>query len=125
MAISRLRKWGAHLLRPQWQVDDSTLDVWIRDAFVPDRLSSASPSAWERLRSSIVERGVIRGYGMWMLDEPQREPPDGIPGALSDRDFHRALRLHDNLRGASVPIGLGYAVWSTGMNPNFLVLMNW
>lgn len=125
MAISRWRKWCARLMGAPWRVDDRMLDTWIRDAFVPEMLNTVSPSTWDRLRASILERRVIHGYGMWMLDEPQRDPPEGVAWSLSERDFHRAQRLHNNLRGVTTSIGVGYAVWSASVNPNYLILMNW
>lgn len=125
MAISKLRKWGARCFNAQWQADDRTLDAWIRDAFVPDKLSTVSPSAWERLRSSIVDRRAIRGYAMWTLDEPQHEPPENIPVTLSEREFHRAQQLHDDLRLGSASVRLRCAIWSTSLNPNFLMCVNW
>lgn len=118
--FSWFRRLAARVLRLP-SADDRFLDGVIREALLTDAFASAPVSAWDRLRSSIVERRMVRGYGMWILDEPQREPPAETPSALSGRDLDRAQRVYENIR-VGVP-DYRHALWNN-VNPNFLMLVH-
>lgn len=72
---------------------DGVLDLWIRDALREEALAQPSPGAWERLRS-MLERRPPKRYGMWVLDEVLRDPPESLPTTLSQEQYQRAKRLH-------------------------------
>ena len=101
---------------------DYTLDVRIRDALLEDALAQPSPGAWERLCKAIVERR-FRVYGMWVLDEPLRDPPDFLPTVLNGEQYRRALRSYAVSRD-SHSRQIREAMWST-MLPTFSALVNW
>jgi hypothetical protein len=91
---------------------DRTLDNWIREALLEEATAQPLPDAWARLCRAISDRR-LKSYGMWVLDEPWRDPPESLPTALSRQQFQRALRLqnHDN---RPVPIWqLAYASWGS------------
>ncbi|HMM27380.1 MAG TPA: hypothetical protein PKD46_03750 [Aggregatilineaceae bacterium] len=73
---------------------DALLDWRIADALSDDAWSTVPPGAWDRLRKAINERKLVRGYGMWVLDETFREPPDSPPATLSGVELERALRVY-------------------------------
>jgi hypothetical protein len=91
---------------------DLALDTWIREALLDEATAQPSSDSWERLCTAIADRR-LKSYGMWVLDEPWRDPPESLPTALSYRQFQRALHLldHDN---RPVPIWqLAYASWGS------------
>ena len=91
---------------------DQTLDNWIREALLEEAAAQPLPDAWLRLRRAISDRR-LKSYGMWVLDEPWRDPPESLPTALSRQQFQRALRLQ-NHENRSVPIWhLAYASWGS------------
>jgi hypothetical protein len=78
---------------------DHVLDGWIRDALLEEAVAQPPVGAWERLCKAVAERRVGgRSYGMWVLDEPVRDPPAAPPMALSRYQFKRAQRLYDDRR---------------------------
>lgn len=76
---------------------DFVLDRWIREALLEEALAQPSPGAWERLRMALDPRRTNR-YGMWVLDEPLRDPPESLPTALTGAQFQRAQRLYIDSR---------------------------
>jgi len=91
---------------------DLVLDAWIREALFEDAVAQPSPDAWQRLRRAISDRR-LKSYGMWVLDEPWRDPPESLPTTLNGRQFQHARRLlyHDH---RTVPIWqLAYASWGS------------
>lgn len=114
MGISDLPKtlMARFFRRPPLLEPDQTLDIWIREALLDDAAAQPSPDAWERLRRAISDRR-LKSYGMWVLDEPWRDPPESLPTTLSFRQFQRARRLlyHDH---RMVPIWqIAYASWGS------------
>lgn len=105
---------------PDFELD--YVDDLIQDALLDDALACPSAGAWERLRQVIIQR-QIKNYGMWVLDEPQRDPPEAPPMLLSCHDFARAQRLYGNC----FPIGSDLrrdVIWG-GLLPTFSVMVNW
>ena len=94
----------------------------IQDALLDDALAYPSAGAWERLRQVIIER-QMKNYGMWVLDEPQHDPPEAPPMLLNGHDFERALRIYGNYltNGSDLRRNV---IWS-GLSPTFSVLVNW
>jgi len=81
---------------------DPLLDVQIREALADYALVQPPAGAWDRLVKTITERGLIRGYGMWVLDEPLRDPPDAPPTWLNGHQYRRAERLYDDRHGSAL-----------------------
>jgi hypothetical protein len=113
------------LAQPSVTEPNDVLDHWIREALVEDALAHPSPGAWERLRQAIIERQ--HKYGMWVLDEPLRDPPESPPMMLDDHQYERAMRIY------SEQLGLGNrreimlckcTIWS-GTMPSFSAVVNW
>ncbi|MBN2305361.1 MAG: hypothetical protein JXQ72_12825 [Anaerolineae bacterium] len=98
---------------------DSDLDRWIRDALLEDAVAQPPTGAWERLRQAITDS---QRYGMWILDEPLRDPPESTPAMLSRYQFHRALRLYDDARHNSRR-EVREVVWNNVM-PMFFTLVH-
>ncbi len=73
-------KWLQRLLwacRTNVLTPDPVLDNLIREALVEQALHSAIPvTTWDRVRRSLLERRLAHRSGMWVLDEPLREPPE-------------------------------------------------
>ena len=103
---------------------DTIMDQWIRETLREDSQAVPVPvGAWERLRQAISDRKLIKARGMWVLDEPFREPPDAIPATLSGARLRQAQRLYDDRWGINAyrqrePICISLA-------PGFAVLFNW
>lgn len=99
MVISKgFKALVAAFRRPPVQ-SDRELDHWIQDALFEDALAQPPVGAWERLYKAIADRGMARrSHGMWVLDEPLRDPPESPPMVLSGYQFKRALRLYDDTR---------------------------
>ncbi len=106
---------------------DYLLDQRIRAALLEEARVRPPAGAWERLRQAVVERKCKRRqYGMWVLDEPQRDPPESPPMLLSGRQYERALRIYDvqwRVSGMNMPVYKD-AMWG-GVMPTFSALINW
>ena len=99
MVISRVMRKLRQLLF--WQNDefDFTLDEWIYEAFIEEALAQPSPGAWERLRMALAPRRTTTNRsGMWVLNEPLRDPPESQPMVLTYSEFERAQRLYVDSR---------------------------
>jgi hypothetical protein len=81
---------------------DALLDFKIHEALVDYALVQPPAGAWDRLVKTITERGLIKGYGMWVLDEPLRDPPDVQPTWLNGHQYRRAERLYNDRHGNAV-----------------------
>ncbi len=103
-----------------WPALDVEIDGWIREALLDDALAKPPTGAWERLRHAIIER-KLKHHGMWVLDEPHRDPPEALPMMLDHEEFERAQRLY------------GYSAWQdrrryelwSGLVPGLEALVNW
>lgn len=98
MDISKLFRWSTRSRQPLVE-NDSLLDLQIREALVDYVLAQPPAGAWERLVKTIADRGLIRGYGMWVLDEPLRDPPEAPPMWLDRGEHRRAERLYHDCCG--------------------------
>ena len=115
------------LVRPPEFEPDYPLDNVIRDALFEDSLARPSAGAWERLRRQVMIERQYRRYGMWLLDEPLRDPPEAPPLQLNYRDYKRALRIYsDQTARTAHPEIIMYksTLWS-GMIPSLSALLNW
>ncbi len=93
MVMHRLIQKLQLSLRQQSDTDDQLLDQWISEAMLEEAVAQPPSGAWERLRVALDRRRVQR-YGMWVLDEPLRDPPESLPTVLSHAQFRRAERLY-------------------------------
>ncbi len=98
MVISRVIQKLRQLL--YWQTGDCdfTLDRWIREALLEEALAQPSTGAWERLRMALAPHRDTTRSGMWVLNEPLRDPPESLPMVLSYSQFQRAQRLYIDSR---------------------------
>lgn len=120
-------RWAAEKLSGDWlhrigvssRQSDALLDWYIADALSDEAQSAVPPGAWDRLRKAINERNLIRGYGMWLLDETFREPPDSPPATLSGAELERALRIFRNRQAARHHLR-SPSVWGS-WSPTFFV----
>jgi hypothetical protein len=113
------------LAQPAVTEPDDVLDNWIRDALVEDALAHPSAGAWERLRQAIVERQ--HKYGMWVLDEPLRDPPESLPMMLDNHQYERAARIYSARLGLSNRREIMLyksTIWG-GTMPTFAAVLNW
>lgn len=125
--FKRIGRWWAQfqtrLRRPVFE-PDSHVDTWIQAALWEDTSSVPSATAWERLCKAVVDRRVLRRpVGMWVLNEPLRDPPESPPMLLAGRDLARAQRLHAERRDLfrrGVPVD----VWNN-LAPSFTAFVNW
>lgn len=106
---------------------DRVLDDRIRQALLEEVVVRPSSGAWERLRQAIIER-KCKNYGMWVLDEPQRDPPESPPMLLNGSQYERARRIYDVQGGIGgvreLPLYYKNTVWGS-MLPPFSALLNW
>jgi hypothetical protein len=121
-----MRKIVARLvwsLRQPVSEPDYVLDRRIRNALLSEAAATTPVGAWDRLLKAITERKPVRSHGMWVLDEPFRDPPESPPTMLSGRELKRAQRLYEHSRGH-----LRYQLRETffnGLIPSFVSLVNW
>jgi hypothetical protein len=120
MGIYKLIHWL--LQRPDIEPDYS-FDSWIQEALFDDALACPPPGAWERLRQAIIER-QFKHYGMWVLDEPLRDPPEAPPMLLNGHDFERAQRIYGGYLIAAGHDLRRDVIWG-GLMPTFSVMVNW
>lgn len=103
---------------------DRVVDNRIREALYDDSPATVPPGAWDRLRKAIMDRRVVRSRGMWLLDEPFRDPPETLPTTLDERQLKRAMRLYCGVRHEDY---FGYQikemVW-THLLPTFSAVVN-
>jgi hypothetical protein len=101
---------------------DIAFDSLIQDALFDDALACPSRDAWDRLRQVIVER-QIKHYGMWVLDEPQREPPEYPPTLLNGHDVEYARCIYGGYLTAGHNLRRDL-IWG-GLSPTFSVITSW
>lgn len=103
--------------------DDHMLDQWISEALLEEAIAQPPSGAWERLRFALDRRRCVPRYGMWVLDEPLRDPPESLPTALSHAQFRRAERLYASSR----PYPAWYARDNvfTHLVPTFCAMINY
>ena len=101
---------------------DQGLDALIQDALTADVAGPLPNGAWERLRSAIGEPRPIRsqrGGGMWILNEPFRDPPESFPTALTQAQMRQVRRL---VRGAAP--NTHFVIRQTVWNDNLTQLLS-
>jgi hypothetical protein len=119
MGISNISRL-LHIFRSSAPAPDLGFDALIREALCFDLAEGPSSGTWDRLRMSIMDRGRMHRNGMWLLDEPFRDPPE--PVRLSEHQLARARSLHD-VRTEDLRRQGRELVWSQLMPP-FAVLLN-
>lgn len=93
-----ISKHAKTLFRQPSTEPDRVIDNWIREALCDDAPLTVPPGAWDRLRKAIMDRRFVRSRGMWLLDEPFRDPPESLPTTLNERQLKRAMRLYNGIR---------------------------
>ena len=128
MGTLKTRKFLQRFLsRPPEFEPDFPLDNLIRDALFEDSSAHPPAGAWERLRCQVIIERQYRRYGMWLLDEPLRDPPEATPLQLNYHDYKRAMRLYSDQNPAtSRRDAMMYktTLWD-GMIPSLSALLNW
>lgn len=94
---------------------DPVLDGLIREALMEQALHSAIPVTWDCVRRSLLERQLAHRSGMWVLDEPLREPPEAAwrtaaPSLWEARRESQRARMRE-------------LAW-TALMPPYMVLLN-
>jgi hypothetical protein len=115
------------LFRPPEFEPDYPLDNVIRDALLEDSLARPSAGAWERLRRQAMIGRQYRKSGMWLLNEPLRDPPETPPLQLNYHDYKRALRIYSGrtaLINRHGVIMYKPSLWD-GMIPSLSPLLTW
>ncbi len=106
---------------------DYPLDNVIRDALFEDSLARSSAGAWERLRRQVMIEQQYRRKGMWLLNEPLRDPPEAPPLQLNHHDYKLALRIYtDRTTVSSRREIMMYknTMWG-GTMPSLSALLSW
>jgi hypothetical protein len=128
MGMFRVDNFLRHFLsRPPEFEPDYPLDNLIRDALFEDSSARPSAGAWEHLRRHAKIEREYRRSGMWLLNEPLRDPPEAPPLQLNYHDYKRALRLYtDQTAATSRREFMMYksTMWD-GMVPSLSALLNW
>lgn len=104
------------------RASDAALDWYIADALADDARAPVPPGAWERLRQAAGDRRPVQGYGMWILDEAQCDPPVRSPATLTDAEMKRALRIYNRRR--RVPRWLVGHPSLSGLSPTFVAVLS-
>jgi hypothetical protein len=115
------------LSRPPEFEPDYPLDNRIRDALFEDSLAHPSAGAWERLRRHAMIEREYRRTGMWLLNEPLRDPPEAPPLQLNHHDYKRALRIYTDQTAITNQRNIMMyksSLWD-GMIPSVSALLNW
>lgn len=99
MAMSNLIQRLLLLIQGRSEELDRVLDHWIQDALIEEAVAQPPSGTWDRLRM-VLERRRTRRHGMWVLDEPLRDPPESLAMLLSCSQFQRAHRLYVDSRYA-------------------------
>jgi hypothetical protein len=118
--------WQRFLDRSHDVEPDYVLDHLIRDALVEDTLLRPSAGAWERLRQVIIER-QHKNHGMWVLDEPLRDPPESPPLQLNSHQYKRAMQIYNGQTGFDSRREIMMyrnTIWG-GTMPTLSALLNW
>lgn len=102
---------------------DRVTDNWIREALMDEAMVVPPAGAWDRLRKAILECKPVRSHGMWVLDEPLRDPPEFLPKSLTEPEFARVQWLYDDYRG-NLRGGLREVAWNSFL-PAFVIVLNW
>ena len=115
------------LIRSHEFEPDYPLDHLIRDALFEDSLARLSDGAWERLRRQAMIEQKYRKNGMWLLNEPLRDPPEAPPLQLNYQEYKRALRVYSDrgLVDSRREIMMYKNTLWGGMMPTFSGLLNW
>ncbi|MBN1565890.1 MAG: hypothetical protein JXA10_18755 [Anaerolineae bacterium] len=122
MGIYRLISLVTRFFYPASIKQDVLIDSLIQDALFDDALACPAPDAWERLRQIVMDR-QLKHYGMWVLDEPQRDPPDSSPMPPHQPDFERARRFNSRYP-TSNQILRQDMIWG-GLSPTFSIITDW
>lgn len=117
--FSIVKRW---LLRASFvqAPQDAVLDWYIADALNDEAQVPVPPGAWNRLKLAITERHIVNGYGMWVLDQVNHDPPESIPAVLSDAQLARALHIQ-NTRHAERRWTVGHPSLG-GVSPTFIAV---
>lgn len=113
-----IRQWFKSPPAPEF---DYMMDRWIREALVEYSAAQPSNGTWDRLCKAIAERQP-RTRGMWILDEPLRDPPESLPTALTSREYRRAQRIYDG--GQERLNYLTRALMWSDLMPGFSAMVN-
>lgn len=122
MDISKFTRALAGWFRQPSVELDTLLDDWIAQTLREDMIGHHPSSTWECLRKAITDRKVVKSYGMWVLDQPFRDPPETTPVILTSRQLKQAQRIYDMARGRR-GLQSREMIWSSLM-PSLGVLFN-
>lgn len=124
MGISKyFTQWFKRYWKPVVELDIRLLDGWIHDALSEEASALPPAGAWDRLYNAIREREPVKvkSYGMWILDEPFRDPPVSPLGLLYHSD---SQRLDDNPQFSRSRNDLHEILWSH-LPPSFIAVAAW
>ncbi|NDJ76108.1 MAG: hypothetical protein GYB65_07600 [Chloroflexi bacterium] len=119
--FNMLQKMVSRLTRSSVELD-GVVDNWIREALAEDAIAKPAPGAWERLLQVITDGEVTRYHGMWILDEPLRDPPVSPALALTRREL-QAERHRYAKYSAALRRQITEALWSN-YSPSFMAVVN-
>lgn len=125
MGMRELLDRITRLFRPSLEDElDGVLDGMICDALLEERVAQAPENAWERLFKTIAE-GRVQRQGMWVLDEPLRDPPvQPRPRRIFDFGARQHVGRLPELDTGQRMWQVREAVWDT-LLPTFSSLVNW
>ncbi|MBN1679114.1 MAG: hypothetical protein JW966_02400 [Anaerolineae bacterium] len=103
---------------------DQEFEFWIKDALSEEAARQPPIGAWERLCKTIADRRMIRGYGMWVLDEVSYDSPAALSTMLTGPQYEWIGRLYvEQYRRSQVTRQFKDALW-LNMNSAFLAVVN-
>ena len=115
------------LIRSREFEPDYPLDNLIRDALFEDTLVRPSAGTWERLRRQVMIERQYKKNGMWLLNEPLRDPPEAPPLQMNSHEYRYALRIYSDQTTASSRREIMMyknTLWG-GVIPTFAGLLTW
>jgi hypothetical protein len=87
------RKLAGWFRQPSFE-PDPVIDSCIRDALLEEVDVPIPEGTWERLRRAVIEHQSSVSRGMWILNEPFRDPPESSPSLLTQQQFEYARRIY-------------------------------
>lgn len=114
-------QWFKRYWKPVSELDERLLDDCIHDALSDEAAAQPPAGARDRLYTAIHARQPVKSHGMWILDEPLRDPPTSPLSLLYHSDSQRLDRTPEFFRPRN---DLRQMLWCS-LPPSFMAVATW